>query len=224
MKILVVEDDEKLNAALKMGLEKEGYAVDGLFDGKSAEKRLLLNHQDYDLVILDLSLPEKTGLEICKSIRSNNISVPVLILTGHDATSDKVTALDAGADDYLTKPFSILELTARVRALLRRPQKADPSELKVLDIVLNPANRKVTRAGKEIELTLKEYSILEYLMHNVNQVVTRDQLLDHVWDFNFDSFSNIVDVHITNLRKKLNGKSGNNCIETVRGVGYRLKA
>ncbi len=224
MKILVVEDDEKLNAALKMGLEKEGYAVDGLFDGKSAEKRLLLNHSDYDLVILDLSLPEKTGIEICQSIRSNDISVPVLILTGHDATSDKVTALDAGADDYLTKPFSILELSARVRALLRRPQKADPSKLEVLDIVLNPATRKVTRAGKEIELTLKEYSILEYLMHNVNQVVTRDQLLDHVWDFNFDSFSNIVDVHITNLRKKMNGKGGNNCIETVRGVGYRLKA
>src|SRR4051812_39089952 len=134
MKILVVEDDEKLNTALKLGLEKEGYAVDGLLDGKSAEKRLLLNHSDYDLVILDLSLPEKSGIEVCRSIREKGINLPVLILTGHNTTADKVNALDTGADDYLTKPFSIVELSARVRALMRRPQKVEPSELCVRDI------------------------------------------------------------------------------------------
>jgi DNA-binding response OmpR family regulator len=223
MKILVVEDDEKLNTALKLGLEKEGYAVDGLLDGKSAEKRLLLNHSDYDLLILDLSLPEKSGIEVCRSIREKGISLPVLILTGHNTTADKVNALDTGADDYLTKPFSIVELSARVRALMRRPVKVEPSELRVRDIILNPSTRKVVRDGSEIPLTLKEYSILEYLMHNPNQVITRDQLLDHVWDFNFDSFSNIVDVHITNLRKKINADGHENCIETIRGVGYRLK-
>jgi len=224
MKLLIIEDDEALSKALKMGLEKEGYAVDHLMDGEAGQRRLEVNHMDYDLVILDLTLPKKDGFEVCKAVRAQGIFVPILILTGHNDTEDKVLALNMGADDYLTKPFSVAELGARIRALLRRPKEALPIEIKLQDVVLNTTTRKVIRDSSEIPLTLKEFGVLEYLMRHPNQVINRDQILDHVWDFEFNSFSNIVDVHINNLRKKLNDGNKENYLETVRGIGYRFKA
>jgi DNA-binding response OmpR family regulator len=223
MKILIIEDDEILSKALKMGLEKEGYAVDCLHDGESGQRRMEVNHQDYDVVVLDLMLPKRNGFEVCANLRALNIVTPIIILTGKDDTSDKIFALDAGADDYLTKPFSIHELSARIRALLRRPKVALPTEIYLSDITLNTSTRQVFRNGKEVPLTLKEFGVLEYLMRHPNQVVKRDQILDHVWDFDFNSFSNIVDVHINNLRKKINADNSENFLETIRGIGYRFK-
>lgn len=223
MKILIIEDDVVLSKALKAGLEKEGYAADCLHDGESGQRRLEVNHSDYDLVILDLGLPGRSGMEVCANLREQNILIPILILTGKDDTNDKVFALDSGADDYLTKPFSIQELLARIRALMRRPQQVVPTEIKLNDMSLNASTRKVVRGGEEVPLTLKEFGVLEYLMRHPNQVVNRDQILDHVWDFDFNSFSNIVDVHINNLRRKINAGNRENYLETVRGIGYRFK-
>lgn len=223
MRILIVEDEEKLAVSLKKGLEKEGYAVDYIMDGESGERRIVINHKDYDLVILDLMLPGKDGFQICRSVREQHITTPILVLTARDATDDKVAALDAGADDYLVKPFSFEELMARVRALLRRPEQALPNQLVVHDLILDTTTRKVTRKDKEINLTLKEFNLLEYLMRNADQVLTREQILDHLWDFAFDSFSNVVDVHIKNLRKKIDGNYNEKLLETIRGVGYRIK-
>lgn len=223
MRILVVEDDEKLAKSLKRGLEQYGYAVDYVTDGEVAERRIELCSSDYDLIIMDIMLPKKSGIEICKNIRNQNITTPVLMLTGKTETSDKVAALDEGADDYLIKPFSLDELVARVRALLRRPPQAIPVELKVKDISLNTATRKVMCSNREIGLTVKEFALLEYLMRHPNQVVNRNQILDHLWGFDFDSFSNVVDVHIKNLRKKINN-SKKRVLETVRGIGYKIRA
>ncbi|MBA3550817.1 response regulator transcription factor [Patescibacteria group bacterium] len=223
MKILLTEDDQALNSSLKTSLEGAGYVVTSFVDGLESEKHIGLNSIDYDLLILDWMLPGKSGVDICKSARERGITLPVLMLTGKDSTDDKVDALDAGADDYITKPFSLDELLARVRALLRRPKKSLPTEIAAGDIVMNTTTRKVFREGQEIPLTLKEYNILEYLVRHPNQVMTRDDVLDHVWDYNFSSMSNIMDVHINNLRKKLNKKGKENCIETVRGIGYRFK-
>lgn len=223
MRILIVEDEEKLALSLKKGLEKEGFAVDYIMDGEAGERRIIISHKDYDLIILDLMLPGKDGFQICKSVREQQINVPILVLTARDATDDKVAALDAGADDYLVKPFSFEELMARVRALLRRPEQTLPNELVVKDLKLDTTSRKVTRKGKEVNLTLKEFNLLEYLMRNADQVLTREQILDHLWDFAFDSFSNVVDVHIKNLRKKIDGTHHEKLLETIRGVGYRIK-
>ncbi len=223
MRILIVEDEEKLALSLKKGLEKEGFAVDYIMDGEAGERRIVISHKDYDLIILDLMLPGKDGFQICKAVREQQINIPILVLTARDATDDKVAALDAGADDYLVKPFSFEELMARVRALLRRPEQALPNELVVRDLKLDTTTRKVTRKGKEINLTLKEFNLLEYLMRNADQVLTREQILDHLWDFAFDSFSNVVDVHIKNLRKKIDGTHHEKLLETIRGVGYRIK-
>ncbi len=223
MRILIVEDEEKLALSLKKGLEKEGFAVDYIMDGEAGERRIIISHKDYDLIILDLMLPGKDGFQICRTVREQQINVPILVLTARDATDDKVAALDAGADDYLVKPFSFEELMARVRALLRRPEQTLPNELVVKDLKLDTTTRKVTRKGKEINLTLKEFNLLEYLMRNADQVLTREQILDHLWDFAFDSFSNVVDVHIKNLRKKIDGTHHEKLLETIRGVGYRIK-
>ena len=222
MRILIVEDEERLAQSLKHALEKEGYAVDYVTDGEIAERRIEVCHKNYDLVILDLTLPKKSGFEICRHIRSKNITIPVLILTARFDTNDKVTALDTGADDYLVKPFSFDELIARIRALLRRPQQTIATELKIQDLTLNTSTRKVMRSNKEISLTVKEFSLLEYLMRHPNQVVNRNQILDHLWDYEFDSFSNVVDVHIKNLRKKINNNR-KKILETIRGIGYKIK-
>ncbi|HTR18834.1 MAG TPA: response regulator transcription factor [Candidatus Paceibacterota bacterium] len=221
MKILLVEDEQKLAQALVKGLAHEGYTVDTVADGKKALTRIQLHRTDYDAVILDLMLPSMDGYEICKEIRASNITVPVLILTARAETDTKVQLLLAGADDYLVKPFSFAELSARLKALMRRPNEKLPEVLKVGDIELDPGERKVARAGKDIPLTLKEFGLLEYFMRHPNQVVNREDLLSHLWDFNYAGFSNVVDVHVKNLRRKLEG-DGEGVLETVRGIGYRL--
>lgn len=223
MKLLLIEDEPQIANLVRTGLEREGYSVDWVADGPGGEKRIKLYHNDYDLVILDLMLPGKDGIEICKQVRAKGITIPILVLTSKSYIDDKVSTLDSGADDYLTKPFDFRELLSRIRTLLRRPKDKLNIELRCGGLVLNPSSRKVWLDGKEIELTLKEFGILEYLMRNPNKVVTRDDILFNVWDFYFDSFSNVVDVHINHLRKKIN-KKGNNFLETVRGMGYRINS
>ncbi len=223
MKVLLIEDDKALNTSLKTSMEHEGYAVTSFLDGKDGLKHILLNSMDYDLLVVDWMLPNKSGVEICKEARDHGVVLPILMLTGKDATDDKVNALDSGADDYLTKPFSLDELLARIRALLRRPKVSLKTEITSGDLILNTTTRKVSIAGNDVPLTLKEFNILEYFIRNPNKVLTRDEVLDHVWDYNFSSLSNIMDVHINNLRKKLKKNTDNNYIETVRGVGYRLR-
>jgi len=200
----------------------ESYAADYVLDGESGQNRIELAHDDYDIVIMDVMMPKKDGIEVCRNIRSKNIMIPVLMLTAKDSAEDIIKGLDAGADDYLTKPFSFEILLARLRAILRRPAASLPSELKVRDIILNPQNKQVRRGAKEVKLTLKEFGLLECLMRHPNHVLNREQILANVWDFSFDSFSNVVDVHMTNLRKKL--KDDGKILETVRGVGYRINA
>ncbi|MFA6076519.1 MAG: response regulator transcription factor [Candidatus Paceibacterota bacterium] len=221
MKILVVEDNKKLAENLKQGLTQEGYAVDVIEDGLVAERRILINRDEYDLVILDRMLPGKDGTSVCASWRENDVIVPVLMLTALDTTDDKVIGLDAGADDYLTKPFAFKELLARIHALLRRPKQSIPSVLISGDISVNTTSRIVTLKNKPISLTLKEFMVLEYLMRNQKKVFTRDELYSHAWDFADSSFSNTVDVHIKNLRKKINDNG--KIIQTIRGVGYKME-
>lgn len=222
MKILVVEDNTKLAENLKQGLMQEGYAVDIIEDGLVAERRILVNRDEYDLVVLDRMLPGKDGILVCHSWRENDVVVPVLMLTALDSTDDKVVGLDAGADDYLAKPFAFKELLARVHALLRRPKKSSPIILTSGSISINTTSRVVTFKDKIISLTLKEFMVLEYLMRNPNKVITRDELYSHAWDFADSSFSNTVDVHIKNLRKKI--KDNGKIIQTIRGVGYRMES
>jgi DNA-binding response OmpR family regulator len=223
MKILIIEDNKKLASGLKKGLENEGFTVDMLFDGETGLSRIQSRYEDYDLIILDIMLPGINGLEICQNMRKSDINLPVLMLTAKDATEDKIMGLNLGADDYLIKPFSFDELTARIRALLRRPAVVMPLELSNHGINLNSSNRKVTYLDKEIYLTLKEYSLLEYFMRHPGQVLTREQILTALWDFAFDSFSNIVDVHVKNLRNKFSKNDGKKLFETIHGVGYRFK-
>ncbi len=223
MRILIIEDEEKLAASLKKGLEREGYAVDYVVDGETGQRRIEMYYKDYDLIVLDLMLPKKDGFEICRNVRKQNITTPILVLTARDAVDDKVEALNAGADDYLVKPFSFEELIARIHAILRRPEPVLPSELRVKDLVLDTVARKVYRRNQEILLTLKEYGLLEYLMRHPNQVITRERMIDHLWDFAFDSFSNVVDVHIKNLRKKIDSDYDEKLLETIRGVGYKIR-
>ncbi|HRH25860.1 MAG TPA: response regulator transcription factor [Candidatus Paceibacterota bacterium] len=220
MRILLVEDNEKLAKYTKQMLEEEGYAVDQVGDGKTGER--MARSGSHDLVILDVMLPEKDGMDVCKSLREDNINLPVIMITAKGEIEDRVEGLDSGADDYLVKPFDMKELIARTRALLRRPQKAFVDKLEVQDIVLDSNTHIVTKHGKPLSLTMKEYSILEYLMRNSGMVVTRELLLEHCWDFAYSAFSNITDVYIKQLRKKL--KDDNETyIETIRGVGYKFK-
>jgi DNA-binding response OmpR family regulator len=223
MRILIVEDEEKLAVSIKKGLEQNGYAVDYLLDGETGQRRIDLYHKDYDLVILDLMLPKKDGFEICRDVRARGVVLPVLILTARDATDDKVTALDSGADDYLVKPFLFEELLARIRALLRRPSVTLENELTHGDVVLKLAEREVYKDGELVPLTLKEFELLHYLMRNAGQTLSREDIYVHLWDFASNSLSNIIDVHVKNLRKKLNDENGGHILETIRGVGYRLK-
>lgn len=221
MKILIVEDQENLAKLIRNGLESEGYIADYVLDGEAAQRRIESHYKDYGIVILDLMLPKKNGLEVCKEVREKKIGIPILMLTAKDGTKDIVAGLNVGADDYLPKPFSFEVLLARIRAILRRPKTSLPVELKVRDLTLNPLTKRVLKKKKEIKLTLKEFSLLEYLMRNIDQVVSREQILANIWDFAFDSMANVVDVHVTNIRKKLGDKKGK-LIETVRGVGYRI--
>lgn len=222
MRILLVEDEEMLAKALVTGLSKKGYAVDYITDGEKAMRRIYLNHMDYDLIILDLMLPNMDGLTICKNMRDTNITTPILILTARDEVDTKVNLLLNGADDYLVKPFSFDELCARIVALLRRPAESVPSVISFGDIVLDPTRHTVTKKDKDVPLTLKEFVLLEYFMRNPDVVLSREDILTHLWDFNYSSFSNVVDVHVKNLRKKLNLGKDSILLETIRGVGYKL--
>ena len=223
MKILIVEDEQKLADAIAKGLTLKGYSVDTIGDGKKALTRISLHRADYDLIILDLMLPSMDGHEVCTQARALGVTTPILILTARAETDSKVNLLLSGADDYLVKPFSFEELSARVHTLLRRPNEVLPETLTVADISLNPVDRAVTREGKEIPLTLKEFGLLEYFMRHPNQVINREDLLSHLWDFNYESFSNVVDVHVKNLRRKLSTGGAQDVLETVRGIGYRLR-
>jgi len=220
MRILVIEDDRRIANLLKKGLVEEGYAVDLAYDG--LEGQYLGESEDYDLVILDLLLPKVDGLTVCRKLREKQIKIPILILTAKITIDDRVEGLNAGADDYLVKPFSFRELTARINALLRRSKETLPPILKVADLELDPAKHLVKRNSRTIDLSAKEFAILEYLLRNKNQVVTRTMILEHVWDYNFDPSSNIVDVFITHLRKKIDNGDKEKLIQTIHGVGFKL--
>ncbi len=221
MRILIVEDNEKLSKYTKQMLEEEGYAVDTSFDGESGERLTRLGN--YDLVILDIMLPKKDGISVARSLREGNFNLPIIMITAKGETDDKILGLDSGADDYLVKPFEMKELLARIRALLRRPQNKIITKLKIKDIEIDNNQHIVTQKGMTLNLTLKEYAILEYLMLNAGQVITREQLLEHCWDFAYSAFSNITDVYIKQLRKKLKD-TNEKYIKTIRGVGYTFKS
>lgn len=224
MKILIIEDQESLANLLKEALRKEGYTVDCVGDGEIGQMRIELHHNDYDLVILDLMLPKRSGFDVCQNIRKLKISIPILVLTAKNNEEDKVSLLDCGADDYLVKPFSFKELVARIRALTRRPEIVLPVQLSVSGLTLNPSTKTVKKGSKEIKLTLTEFRLLEYLMRHPNQMVKREDIASKVWDFNFDSFSNIVDVYISRLRKKIGDNQEKNLIKTMHGEGYKIDA
>lgn len=220
MKILVVEDEERVAQFIQKGLKEEGHAVDVAYDGE--EGGFLAEVNDYDLIILDLMLPKKNGLQTCKEIRDHGVNTPVLMLTARDSVEDKVRGLDAGADDYLPKPFAFEELLARVRALLRRQSESKTPTLKIADLELDPMSRQVTRSGKAIRLTTKEYALLEYLLRNPKKVLSRTLIGEHVWDMNFDPESNVIDVYVSHLRTKVDKGFEPPLIHTLRGQGYIL--
>jgi len=222
MRILVVDDDQRLCAIIKRGLLEEAYAVDLAYDGEEGEYLAEVN--PYDLIILDIMLPNKDGIEVCHELRARNINTPILMLTAKDTVEDRVRGLDTGADDYLIKPFAFNELLARVRALLRREGMSKSPELRVGDLTLNTLTRQIWRGQRPIELATKEYVILEYFMRHPNVVVTRTMIEEHAWDYDFDSLSNLVDVYIRRLRRKIDNEGEDSLIQTVRGAGYRLKA
>lgn len=221
MRILVVEDEKKVASFIKKGLEEDYYSVDVALDGKEGA-RLALS-EEYDLIILDIMLPSKDGISILKDIRTAKISTPVLMLTAKDNVADKVLGLDSGADDYLVKPFAFDELLARVRVLLRRNSLEKNIILKAGELQLDTQAHKALRNNKEIELTPKEYSILEYLLRNKNRVVSRTILSEHVYDYHFDSDTNVIDVHINKLRNKIDKGFDHQILQTIRGVGYIIK-
>ena len=222
MRLLLVEDDVSLSQVLRRGLAEEGHAVDVAGTVADAEEQFSINA--YDLLVLDLGLPDGDGIDFCRSVRAGGARIPVLLLTARDSVSDKVQGLDAGADDYLTKPFAFPELAARVRALLRRPTDAVSPILALGDLRLDPAAHTVWRGAILVPLTAREFSLLEYLLRHAGSVCRRTDLLEHVWDANYDGLSNVVDVHIANLRRKLEMPGLVEPIETVRGVGYRAIA
>ena len=222
MRILVVDDDRRLCAVIKRGLLEQGYAVDLAYDGEEGEYLAEIN--PYDVIILDIMLPSQDGMQVCQELRAKKVNTPILMLTAKDTVEDRVTGLDKGADDYLVKPFAFSELLARIRALLRREGTSKSPEIRVGDLVLNTLTREVRRGHRPIELTTKEYIILEYLMRRPKAVATRTMIEEHAWDYDFDSMSNLVDVYIRRLRRKIDAEGEDSLIQTVRGAGYRLKA
>lgn len=221
MRILFAEDVRKLASFVKRGLEAQSYTVDCVFDGVAAEQRALSD--EYDLIVLDIMLPGKDGLDVCRAVREQGIHAPILMLTARGTIEDRVTGLNQGADDYLVKPFDFKELSARVRALLRRPRGVQSDVYTIRDITVDTAAQSVSRGGVRINLSLKEYAVLEYLCRNSNIALSRDRILEHCWGWDYDSFSNIVDVYIRKLRQKLDPANPEKHIKTVRGVGYRLE-
>lgn len=222
MRILVVEDEKKVASFIKRGLEEEGYAVDVAYDGEAGLGMAL--DGVHDLIILDIQIPRMDGLRVLQELRRESVSKPVLLLTVRATIEDKVLGLDAGADDYLTKPFAFQELVARVRALLRRRAEAEPVILRVADLSLDPAKHAVFRGDEKIDLTPREFALLDYFMRNPGRVLTRTMIAQHVWDYDFDTMTNIIDVYVNYLRKKIDAGKVPKLIHTVRGVGYMLKA
>ena len=221
MRILVVEDNRRLSNSLRMTLQDEGYAVDVAFSGLDGEEMGLT--ASYDVIILDIMLPEKDGLEVCRSLRDRRISTPILMLTARDALEDRVDGLDSGADDYLVKPFEVEELRARLRALLRRESANKSGTLQAADLTLDPATHTVTRGGQAVELTAKEFSLLEYLLRHPNHLISREMAEQHLWSYDHVVTSNVVDVYIRRLRRKIDDPYEVKLLETVRGAGYRLR-
>jgi heavy metal response regulator len=221
MKILVIEDEKKVARFLRLGLETEDHLVENAYDGESGEKLALSG--DYDVIVLDIMLPKKNGLDVLKSLRSAGKATPVLILTAKGSLEDKVEGLNEGADDYLVKPFAFAEFIARVRSLGRRSGGDKSTILKVADLELDTMTRRAKRNGKEIELTNREYALLEYFVRNVNRVLTRTVISEHIWEYNFDTGTNIVEVYVNKLRNKIDSDSEKKLIHTVRGAGYMMK-
>lgn len=224
MRLLIVEDEVRLAEALKHGLELKGFAVDWLAEPEKALSRILLYRNDYSLILLDLMLPEIDGATITKKVREAGVTTPIIILTARGETDHKVDLLNLGADDYMVKPFSFEELLARINSVLRRPTQTHAPSMVMGDIEMDTGTRVVSIQGHELALTLKEYSLLECFMRKPNEVIVREELFNQVWDFNSQSWSNVLDVHIKNLRKKLLHAKSTTSLETVRGVGYRLVA
>ena len=222
MRILVVDDDLKFCDIVKRGLEEDSYSVDCVHDGDDGE--YYAANTPYDLIILDIMMPEKSGLEVCRSLRAKNINTPILMLTAKDTVSDRVKGLDTGADDYLVKPFAFAELLARVRALMRRKSASKSPEINIGSLTVNTVTREVRWQNQSVDLTTKEYVILEYLARHPNAVVTRTMIEEHAWDYDLDSMSNLVDVYIRRIRQKIDPEHGKRIIQTVRGAGYRMKA
>ena len=223
MQLLLVEDQKRLAGLLKRSLIEDGYAVDVASDGQEAIDKFDINN--YDLIILDIMLPVKDGIEVCQEIRQSNTDIPILMLTALDGVDDRIKGLDSGADDYLVKPFSDGELSARVRALLRRSSNGRPTILTIGELVLNPATKNVTYKGVLLPLTAKEYTLLSYFMYHAGELLSKNDLLEHVWDMNYDGLSNVVETYVRYLRKRLRDvDSSKELITTVRNLGYRLDA
>ena len=222
MLILIVEDEHKIAAFIKKGLEIEHYSTEVVHDGNEALEKIEVN--DYDLIILDVMLPGIDGFEVAKRVRKNKVMTPILMLTARDGVEDRVKGLDAGADDYLIKPFSFEELLARIRSLLRREKTIQRELLEIADLVLDPATHEVRRGNREIELTSKEYRLLDYMMRQEGRVCTRTMITEHIWGYDFPSKSNIIDVYISRLRNKIDKDGEKKLFYTVRDVDYKLKS
>ena len=221
MKILVVEDEKKVASFIQRGLEGEGFTVEVAYDGESGVE--IGSEGNFDLILMDIMLPKMDGLQAIKALREKGVESPVLCLTAKDTVEDIVAGLDSGSDDYLTKPFAFAELLARVRALVRRGTQERGAEITYADLRLDPVAHKVWRGDSEIDLTAKEYALLEFFMRNPETTLTRTMIAEHVWDYTFDSFTNIIDVYVNYLRKKVDRDYTNKLIHTVRGIGYVLK-
>jgi len=221
MRILVVEDNHRLNSSLASSLAHEGYSIDSAYDGQEGQD--LAEMTSYDLIILDIMLPKKDGLEVCRDLRRRRIHTPILLLTARDTVDDRVQGLDCGADDYLVKPFAVRELLARLRALLRRQQPSKQGRLEMGNLVIDPVTHTVERGGQPLDLTPKEFALLEYLMYHPNQVVTREMIEQHIWNYDFECESNVIDVYVRRLRRKIDDPFRVKLLTTVRGVGYRLQ-
>jgi len=222
MRVLVVEDDPRILEFIRKGLEEEGHAVDVARDGDEALDWPAV--VDFDAIVLDIMLPGRDGIEVCRTLRTRGVRTPILMLTARDTVEDRVAGLDSGADDYLVKPFAFAELLARLRALLRREPVLLGTTLTVADLSLDTSTRQVSRAGQPVTLTNKEHALLEYLMRHPNQVLTRTMIAEHVWNFYFDTGTNVIDVHIRYLRRKIDDPHDLKLIQTVRGAGYRISA
>jgi DNA-binding response OmpR family regulator len=221
MRILLVEDNQRLSDSLRATLGDDGYAVDVAYDGVDGEE--MATFTPYDVIILDLMLPKRDGIEVCRSLRNQKVKTPILMLTARDGLDDRVLGLDSGADDYLVKPFEVRELRARIRALLRREATSKAGALEIANLRLDPATHYVWRGEQQLDLTAKEFSLLEYMMRNVNRLLTRDMMVSHLWDYGQTIASNVVDVHIRRLRRKVDDPYDVKLIETIRGAGYRLR-